>query len=389
MTNSRDPVAGAGSGAGGGDGAESGNERLRESVAAEIEAALDDHWLALQHECDLNLLAAYAEDSLPRATRERVALLIATNPYAQAVVESVRQRLASEPASTMGARGTTTTSTTPTEPRLSQPSDQPSVRGRADRDSTRKWRYLIAASLLVATAALFWGWHGAGERGRLQDQVAQLDARWKDSLQRESQVAKSLLASQTAQREPVYLVGASSPSLLAAALTEPTRVRGPEDETPDERATLDRLAHAARQAADQQARALRQDDAHRRLEHASVSLLAGLLDEADRELRDLEREPRGVDSGAVSNARGVWHLVRARRADTRKEEKDSLEAARQSLVKAAEQGEPNAWLNLAILLLDQRETSEAKKAAVRYLESTRLAPEAARQVSTRFALDSQ
>ena len=244
MTNSQDPLAGAGSGAGGGkgggDGADSGHERHRESVAAEIEAALDDHWRALQHECDLNLLAAYAEDSLPLATRERVALMIAANPYAQAVVKSVRQRLASEPASTTGARGTTTTTTMPKEPRLSRPNDQSIVHSRTDRDSTRKWRYFIAASLLVATAALFWGWHGADERGRLRDQVAQLDARWKDSLQRESQAAKSLLASQTAQREPVYVVGASSPSLIAATLAEPTRVRGPKDETPDERATLDR-----------------------------------------------------------------------------------------------------------------------------------------------------
>jgi hypothetical protein len=365
---------------------ESDVSQLRQSVAAGIESALDDHWQQLKQECDLNLVAAYAEGNLPQGTQERVAIFVAANPYAQAVVESVQQRLASQSSQAMLARAVS--SATNEQPQVTPLS--PDIQSRKQTSARRlleeQWRPLIAASLLITCVATYWGWQNVGERTRLREQVAQLDARWKESLERETQMAKSLLARQTAQREPIYLTGASSPSLIAASLEEPTRTRGPEDETPDERATLDRLATAAQQAYQRQAEALRQADTQRRVEQVSLLLLSGKLIEANRELSELESNSDSANAGAIANARGVWNLVGARRAESREEEQRLLEAARRSLRHAGELGEADAWFNLAKLCADQGREADAKEAAARYLNVKDLTPELTQLIRDRFSL---
>ena len=100
-------------------------------------------------------------------------------------------------------------------------------------------------------------------------------------------------------------------------------------------------------------------------EQAAAQIASGNLDAADRTLTTLEQSKSGP-LAATQNLRAIW-LVESAQSKPPDEAKPLLSLAKDHFSKAAQAGETDAWLNLALLLSEQNELAQARNAAQQFV----------------------
>jgi hypothetical protein len=222
--------------------------------------------------------------------------------------------------------------------------------------------WAVAASLAVAA----WG---VVTSRNLKSEVAALDKKAQGAAAELLADKKSRVAElEQAERSP-YLVGESTDdwAALADSTVSEALVRGGLRGGPD---LTDEDAEAISRAKDELFAAAQEYGLlglPGRLEYAAALIKAARLEEAERVLEEIE-----VDASATPGTLAQWRnlrgtLLATRAADSSMTVAEPLMAEAEALFRqAAEGGLNEAWLNLAMLLLEQGEAAEAEEALQTY-----------------------
>lgn len=335
-----------------------------------FQAAWNDLLAADESEPDLDRLAAYNEGFLTPGDQQRVLREMCESPLAL----EIEAALTEDEEITRAKRPTVDTIDS-------------SVLKLPDINATQKKSrsiplWVVAASLAVAFGSLIFGWNRDVELAvvskevvSLRDRAAianELESKLNVAEEKNQATATSLLITEkerlallTSETKQPYLSGKTSTELLRIALNDLGQPRNTKALADDDATAVERATRRVRKSAEQ----LSLSKPESRLESTAALIQAGYLDDASAILNEIESSSdlSSELQAQIKNVRAT--LLMARSASLSPAEAKPLwEKAEILFRQAAEAEVVNAWLNLAILLVEQQKLDEARLAAKKHLE---------------------
>lgn len=358
----------------------------------ELKKAIQHAWdrivLDTDKEPNLSLIAAYVDGRLTDAETRHLASHLVECPAAWEVMEQMLPEDMPFP----------TVSDEEESPKEREGPETLSLREHSQLKPTRgnskpTWLLTMAAGWGAALLCGGLVWHMQGEATDLRQRLALADqTRVKvEQLEQQQRVRASQLArleltdlaQQAAPYRSVFVIGDADLGMVRVAMRE-NRVRGPEQPSEVAEANIDKTLARLREALQDATPAdLTSSERATRLAEVASLIIADELSQADAILTELEATPdtKPLD---VRNARAVWRIAKAETLPP-SEAEPLLITAESTLREIAAAGESNAWLNLALLFVDQGRAAEASLAASKYLGSNP-APAIAELVRQRFSV---